>query len=119
MTYPEHAGKQPLIHRVCSFFTEGAKRLPRAPAGKHIIASAGADKIICRRTCPAVFYNIKTDFLRRKTDPVYEQLHQTSRAHIYQYDDPGTQLLESDFADLLNVLGKTVSQSVVTGGATL
>lgn len=58
-------------------------------------------------------------FMYCKTDPAYEQLHQTARAHVYQYDDPGTQLLESDFADLLKVIGKTVSQSVVTGGVTL
>ena len=58
-------------------------------------------------------------FMYCKTDPVYEQLHQTERAHIYQYDNPGTELLTSDFGELLEVIGKTVSASIVTDNRTL
>ena len=57
-------------------------------------------------------------FLYGKTDPVYEQLHQTERAHVYQYDDPN-KLLDSDFGELLEVIGKTVSASIVTDNRTL
>lgn len=58
-------------------------------------------------------------FMYCKTDPIYEQLHQTERAHVYQYDDPGTQLLSSDFGELLEVIGKTVSASIITDNRTL
>lgn len=57
-------------------------------------------------------------FLYGKTDPVYEQLHQTERAHVYQYDDLG-KLLDSDFGELLEIIGKTVSASIVTDNRTL
>lgn len=58
-------------------------------------------------------------FMYCQTDPVYEQLHKTERAHVYQYDDPGDQLLNSDFGELLEVIGKTVSASIVTDNKTL
>lgn len=58
-------------------------------------------------------------FMYCKTDPIYEQLHQTERAHIYQYDNPGEELLTSDFGELLEVIGKTVSASIVTDNRTL
>lgn len=58
-------------------------------------------------------------FMYCKTDPVFEQLHQTERAHVYQYDNPGDELLGSDFAELLEVIGKTVSASIVTDNRTL
>ena len=58
-------------------------------------------------------------FMYCKTDPVFEQLHQTERAHVYQYDNPGKELLGADFAELLEVIGKTVSASVVTDNRTL
>ena len=57
-------------------------------------------------------------FLYGKTDPVYEQLHQTERAHVYQYDNPD-KLRDSDFGELLEVIGKTVSASIVTDNRTL
>ena len=57
-------------------------------------------------------------FLYGKTDPAYEQLHQTERAHVYQYDDTD-KLLDSDFGELLEVIGKTVSASIVTDNRTL
>lgn len=58
-------------------------------------------------------------FMYCKTDPVFEQLHQTERAHVYQYDNPGKELLGADFAELLEVIGKTVSASIVTDNRTL
>lgn len=58
-------------------------------------------------------------FMYCKTDPLYEELHQTARAHIYQYDNPGEELLTSDFGELLEVIGKTVSASIVTDNRTL
>lgn len=57
-------------------------------------------------------------FLFGKTDPVFDQLHQTERAHVYQYDDP-EKLRDSDFGELLEVIGKTVSASIVTDNRTL
>ena len=58
-------------------------------------------------------------FMYCKTDPIYEELHQTERAHIYQYDNPGEELLTSDFGELLEVIGKTVSASIITDNRTL
>jgi hypothetical protein len=58
-------------------------------------------------------------FMYCKTDPIYEQLHQVERSHVYQYDDPGSELLKSDFADLLKVIGKTVSASIASENKTL
>ena len=58
-------------------------------------------------------------FMYCQTDPVYEQLHMTERAHVYQYDEPGEQLLNSDFGELLEVIGKTVSASIITDNKTL
>lgn len=58
-------------------------------------------------------------FMYCKTDPLYEQLHQLERSHVYQYDNPGEELLKTDFADLLEVIGKTVSASIVTDNRTL
>jgi hypothetical protein len=54
-----------------------------------------------------------------KTDPIYEELHQVERAHIFQYHNPGEELLTSDFGELLEVIGKTVSASIVTDKRTL
>lgn len=53
-------------------------------------------------------------FMYCQTDPVFEQLHKTERAHVYQFDEPGEQLLNSDFGELLEVIGKTVSASIIT-----
>ena len=58
-------------------------------------------------------------FMYCKTDPVYEKLHQVERAHVYQYDNPGSELLKSDFAELLKVIGKTVSASIASENKTL
>lgn len=58
-------------------------------------------------------------FMYCQTDPVYEQLHMAERAHVYQYDEPGEQLLNSDFGELLEVIGKTVSASIITDNKTL
>ena len=58
-------------------------------------------------------------FMYCQTHPIYEKLHQTARAHIYQYDNPGEELLTSDFGELLEVIGKTVSASIVTDNRTL
>ena len=58
-------------------------------------------------------------FMYCQTDPVYEQLHKTARAHVFQFDDPGDQLLNSDFGELLEVIGKTVSASIITDNKTL
>lgn len=58
-------------------------------------------------------------FMYCKKDPVYDELHQTERAHIYQYDNPGEELLTSDFGVLLEVIGKTVSASIVSENRTL
>lgn len=58
-------------------------------------------------------------FMYCKTDPIYEELHQTERAHIYQYEEPGKELLTSDFGELLEVIGKTVSASIITDNRTL
>ncbi|MBR4792771.1 MAG: VWA domain-containing protein [Bacteroidaceae bacterium] len=58
-------------------------------------------------------------FMYCKTDPIYEKLHQVERAHVYQYDNPGSELLKSDFAELLKVIGKTVSASIASENKTL
>lgn len=58
-------------------------------------------------------------FMYCKSDPIYEQLHMTERSHVNQYDDPGKELLGSDFAELLEVIGKTVSASITTDNRTL
>ena len=53
-------------------------------------------------------------FMFCQTDPVYEQLHKTEFAHVYQFDETSEQLLNSDFGELLKVIGKTVSASIIT-----
>lgn len=58
-------------------------------------------------------------FMYCQTDPVYEQLNRTERAHVFQFDEPGEQLLNSDFGELLEVIGKTVSASIITDNKTL
>ena len=58
-------------------------------------------------------------FMYCQTDPVYDQLQKTERAHVYQYEKPGQQLLYTDFGDLLDVIGKTVSASIITGKKSL
>ena len=57
-------------------------------------------------------------FMFCKRDDIYEQLHQTERAHVNQYDDMD-KLLGSDFGELLEVIGKTVSASIATDKRTL
>lgn len=52
-------------------------------------------------------------------DAAYDELQTTPRSHIYQYDNPGEQLLTTDFAELLKIIGKTVSASIITEKATL
>lgn len=58
-------------------------------------------------------------FMYCKRDEVYDNLHKLERSHIYQFDDPETELLNSDFGELLEVIGKTVSASIVTDNRTL
>ena len=38
----------------------------------------------------------------------------TERAHVYQHDESGEQLLNTGFGELLEVIGKTVSASIIT-----
>ena len=53
-------------------------------------------------------------FMYCKTDPAYGQLARTERAQVYQYRNPGSELLRSNFGSLLEVIGKTISSAVVT-----
>ena len=58
-------------------------------------------------------------FMYCKRDEAYDALDQIARSHVYQYDDPGTELAKSDFGELLEVIGKTVSATIASDRKTL
>lgn len=98
-------------HKIVVLFTDDA---PKPVNEKTLEEIEGADGDIELLSQELNVQHVKL-FLWGKTDPAYDALKKIPRADIVQLDNPEEDFKSLDFGNLMNTIGKTISELVTSG----